>query len=70
MTRLDSIIIVNELLTNENITLHSNLKTEREKANSLKMSNEFLSKKVKKAQELNIQVLTQEQWMNMLNKTS
>ena len=52
MSRLDSIIIVNELLINENLTLYSNLKTEREKANSLKMSNEFLSDKVKKAEVL------------------
>ena len=50
MARLDSIIVVNQLLTDENITLHSNLKIEREKANSLKMSNEYLSDKVKKAE--------------------
>jgi len=62
MARLDSFIIANKLLTNENLTLYSNLKTEREKANSLQMSNEFLSDKVKKAEILvasNIRCLSQ-----------
>ena len=40
------------------------------KLNYLIIGDKPTSKKVKKAKELNIKVITQKEWMSMLNKTS